>query len=205
MKGFRKASSESSHSTPSLIDVGSKPNGIANGYMTDEFDDDSDEDDEFSLSGKSAKAKNQKTKTHPKFRHKNDESGVGGGSGNSRRNSRSRVSSSETKKRLYCCTFCEFQSGKIGQLHRHLAKSHNVEHITADMIKTKISNGAANGIHTSTPKPGFAKEPKQAALPTTGRPVLMTPAGPISMRNMRREPTQDELVINPASLKYGSE
>merc|ERR1719245_2913173 len=68
------------------------------------------------------------------------------------------------------------------------------------MIKTKISNGAANGIHTSTPKPGFAKEPKQAALPTTGRPVLMTPAGPISMRNMRREPTQDELAAEDPPL-----
>lgn len=169
---------------PSLIDVGSKSaNGIANGYLTDEFNTDSEDDDDFSLTAGAAtgpKPKGGKTprsKTHPKFRHKTE---------SERRNSRTRVASTETKKRLYCCTFCEYQSPRIGQLHKHFSKTHNIEHITADMIKTKISNGASNGVY---------QPPKlNSSLPTTGRPVLMTPSGPISMRNMRREPTQEELV-----------
>ena len=48
--------------------------------------------------------------------------------------------------------------------------------MTPDMIKTKIMNG------------------EEVDIPTTGRPVLVTPTGPISMRNMRKEPTQEELV-----------
>ena len=47
------------------------------------------------------------------------------------------------------------------------------------MIKTKITLG------------GDSADP---TLPTTGRPVLVTPKGNISMRNMRKEPTQEELV-----------
>ena len=49
------------------------------------------------------------------------------------------------------------------------------------MIKTKITYGPT----IDAPDP---------TLPTTGRPVLVTPKGPISMRNMRKEPTQEELV-----------
>ena len=49
------------------------------------------------------------------------------------------------------------------------------------MIKTKITSGSS-------------LENADPALPTTGRPVLVTPKGPISMRNMRKEPTQEELV-----------
>ena len=52
--------------------------------------------------------------------------------------------------------------------------------MTPDMIKTKIMHG------DDLPDP--------SVLPTTGRPVLVTPTGPISMRNMRKEPTQEELV-----------
>ena len=52
--------------------------------------------------------------------------------------------------------------------------------MTPDMIKTKIIQGD--------------EMPDPANLPTTGRPVLVTPTGPISMRNMRKEPTQEELV-----------
>ena len=188
LKSSRKTSSESLASSmsgpPSLIDVGSKSSangtGVTNGYVTDEFNDsdDSDEDDDYSLTGKpTPKGKNQKSKTHPKFRHKNE---------TERRNSRTRIASTETKKRMYCCTFCEYQNIRIGQLQKHFTKAHNIEHVTPDMIKTKISNGTANGVHQTSKTP--------TALPTTGRPVLMTPSGPISMRNMRREPTQEELV-----------
>ena len=60
-------------------------------------------------------------------------------------------------------------------------KVHNIDHMTPDMIKTKIMHG------DELPDP-------INSLPTTGRPVLMTPSGPISMRNMRKEPTQEELV-----------
>ena len=81
---------------------------------------------------------------------------------------------------------CEFQTPKQSALNKHFHKIHNIEHVTPDMIKTKVSaKGVPNGTHT--PK-------ADATLPTTGRPVLMTPSGPISMRNMRREPTQAELV-----------
>ena len=52
------------------------------------------------------------------------------------------------------------------------------------MIKTKITSGYSIDL-PGTPNP---------ALPTTGRPVLVTPKGPISMRNMRKEPTKEELV-----------
>ena len=51
------------------------------------------------------------------------------------------------------------------------------------MIKTKIAYGGEGGTAGADP-----------SLPTTGRPVLVTPKGPISMRNMRKEPTQEELV-----------
>merc|ERR1711990_28711 len=55
---------------------------------------------------------------------------------------------------------------------------------TPDMIKTKITSGSSIEGLPGTPNP---------TLPTTGRPVLVTPKGPISMRNMRKEPTQEEL------------
>ena len=59
-------------------------------------------------------------------------------------------------------------------------QAHGIDHMTPDMIKTKIMHG------DDLPDP--------SVLPTTGRPVLVTPTGPISMRNMRKEPTQEELV-----------
>lgn len=100
--------------------------------------------------------------------------------------SRRRNSSLELKKRLYCCSMCDFYSAKQSVLNKHFHKTHGIEHVTPDMIKTKVSaKMTPNGTHTTKPDPG---------LPTTGRPVLMTPSGPISMRNMRREPTQAELV-----------
>ena len=71
---------------------------------------------------------------------------------------------------------------------------HHIDYVTSDMIKTKITH---NSISTNVSNPTSTQNdsvPVSNTLPTTGRPVLMTPKGPISMRNMRKEPTQEELV-----------
>ena len=65
------------------------------------------------------------------------------------------------------------------------------------MIKTKITHNSIStnvSNQTSTHNINDDVPVSTNALPTTGRPVLMTPKGPISMRNMRKEPTQEELV-----------
>ena len=65
------------------------------------------------------------------------------------------------------------------------------------MIKTKITQNTTNSMtHVGSEDQivPSANQTSASALPTTGRPVLMTPKGPISMRNMRKKPTQEELV-----------
>lgn len=66
------------------------------------------------------------------------------------------------------------------------------------MIKTKITQNSISTNPVSNPTSTHHHNDDVPAptnaLPTTGRPVLMTPKGPISMRNMRKEPTQEELV-----------
>jgi len=66
------------------------------------------------------------------------------------------------------------------------------------MIKTKITQNSISTTPVSNPTSTHHHNDDVPAptnaLPTTGRPVLMTPKGPISMRNMRKEPTQEELV-----------
>merc|ERR1712131_22612 len=74
---------------------------------------------------------------------------------------------------------------------------HHIDYVTPDMIKTKITHNSIStnvSNQTSTHNINDDVPVSTNALPTTGRPVLMTPKGPISMRNMRKEPTQEELV-----------
>jgi len=92
-----------------------------------------------------------------------------------------------TPRRTYICSICGFSSSVLAKLQRHIKNSHNVSHVTADMIRTKVSQTPALTASQSRGK----ETPK---LPPMGGNVLMTPQGPIPMRNMRKEPTQEELV-----------
>jgi len=88
-----------------------------------------------------------------------------------------------TARRTYICSICGFSSSVLAKLQKHIKTSHSVSHVTADMIRTKVSQTPALS----------ASLKKETKPPLTGGNVLMTPQGPIPMRNMRKEPTQEEL------------
>lgn len=155
----------------------------------------SDTGDNRTASGR--RRKNSKSRTHPKFRHKGAES-------ESARNSRTKSSANgntgpkkEAKMRLNCCKLCDFTSPKPSAVQKHLHKVHHIDYVTSDMIKTKITQNSistnSTNVSNLTSTHNEDVPASTNALPTTGRPVLMTPKGPISMRNMRKEPTQEEL------------
>ncbi|CAG5109974.1 Oidioi.mRNA.OKI2018_I69.chr2.g4436.t3.cds [Oikopleura dioica] len=122
-----------------------------------------------------------------------DGESISKGRGRNRRD-RSRARSPEpspgTPRRTYICSICDFSSSQSEKLQRHFKKTHKVNYVTADMIRTKVSQ---TSISSSSLSLSNRSNGVSATLPPTGGNVLMTPQGPIPMRNMRKEPTQEEL------------